>query len=96
MGWKYIMLTTRVGGLEYEFPVIFSDKMVHKDVAIGLRMFTPGGDKGDWSIPTSAGTIGQLFVKGVGGSSETLDLESFGVEDEETINNYNYRHGIKI
>lgn len=89
MGWKYIMLEIQEG---YRFPIIFPDKLVHKDVAEALRRCTPS-KKGP-AVATSAGTIEILDVRGVGGSSETLCIESLGVDDENIINNYNYGHGI--
>jgi hypothetical protein len=88
MGWKYIMLEIKEG---YRFPIIFPDKLVHKDVANALKLHCPSND---WAVPTSAGTIYSLDVKGVGGSSETLKIESLGKYDEDMINTYNYTHGI--
>ncbi len=93
MGWKYIMFENKVGDTTIMFPVIFPDKMVHKEVATVLRHCQPGWHHGGVAA-VSAGVISKLEVKGVGGESETLNLESFGQEDEDIINNYNYAHGI--
>lgn len=90
MGWKYVMLDR---GL-FQFPVIFPDKMVHQEVFVTVRHTVPGAEDGKLATVASAGMIEQLFVKGVGGDSETLRIKSRLI-DERIINLYNYEHGIK-
>lgn len=93
MGWKYIMIESGM----YRFPIIFPDKLVHAEVWQGLKAFIPkvkGVIKINSAKVVSAGVIEYLNVDGVGGSSETLQIESLGEEDEQLINFYNYGHGI--
>lgn len=92
MGWKYIMFENTIGDSKILFPVIFPDKMVHKDVAAVLRHCQPGWHHGGVKV-VSAGIIGVLDIAGVNGESETLNIKS-SKEDESVINNYNYCHGI--
>lgn len=90
MGWKYVIIETDL----FEFPIIFPNKMVHEDVYRAVRRFTPAARSSSILRPASAGMIDQLFVKGVGGKSETLHINSRDA-DERIINMYNYEHGIK-
>jgi hypothetical protein len=92
MGWKYIMFENKIGDLTILFPVIFPDKMVHSDVAAVLRHCQPGWhSKGVKAV--SAGKIEHVEVTGLGGDSETLNLEA-NPADQHTIENYSYMHGI--
>lgn len=88
------MMKTSHNGTDYLWPVIFPDKMVHKDVFLALQMGTMIIGDGLPSI-ASAGTIATLDVVGVGGASETLRCQSAGAKDQFIINNYNYSHGIE-
>lgn len=92
MGWKYIMFENRMGDSKVLFPVIFPDKMVHKDVAAVLRHCQPGWHKGGVAA-VSAGMIEHITVDGLHGESETLNLES-NPEDAAIIDSYSYGHGI--
>ena len=92
MGWKYVMFKNKIGDLEVLFPVIFPDKMVHSDVAKGLRSFMPGW-RSKGVEPVSAGKIEHLEIRGLGGDSETLGLSS-EQGDKDVIENYSYAHGI--
>jgi hypothetical protein len=92
MAWKYIMFENRIGEIKMLFPVIFPDKMVHKDVAAVLRHLQPGWDKGG-VVAVSAGMIEHITVDGLHGYSETLGLES-NPDDASTIDVYSYAHGI--
>jgi len=74
------------------FPVIFPDKMVHKEVALMLRYCQPGWHKGGVKA-VSAGMIEHVIVEGLHGSSETLNLES-KESDASVIDAYSYTHGI--
>lgn len=90
MGWKYIMIETDL----FQFPIIFPDKMVHADIYKAVRRYTPGIKTSSMLGVASAGMIEQLYVKHVGGRSETLGIDSRKI-DERIINLYNYEHGIK-
>lgn len=93
MGWKYVMMElTAPGGTKMGFPIIFPDKMVHIEVATVMALCGPLD--GNFPRVVSAGMIETLAVRGVGGKSETLKINSRR-EDERTINRYNYEHGIK-
>lgn len=92
MGWKYVMFENKVGTLTVMFPVIFPDKMVHKDVAAHLRHLMPGWRHGGVKA-VSAGKIEHLTVHGLGGNSDTLGLES-NPDDKGIIDDYSYMHGI--
>lgn len=96
MGWKYVMfelaMNSRDDSVKFKFPVIFPDKMVHRQVAECLmplmRMHGQGGAR-----VVSAGSIEHLEADGLGGESETLGIES-DPDDEATINGYSYFHGV--
>jgi hypothetical protein len=92
MGWKYVMFENKIGETKFLFPVIFPDKMVHRQVAEMLRRAMPGWNA-DGVKPVSAGKIEHIDVTGLGGDSETLNLKSIP-EDKNTIENYSYSHGI--
>lgn len=89
MGWKYIMFERKIGDTTTLFPVIFPDKLVHEDVATGLRATAAVPGK-----PVSAGTIDHVEVHNLGGQSETLGLAS-NPTDARIIQNYAYCHGLK-
>lgn len=89
MGWKYVMVQNHLAN----YPIIFPDKLVHIEVATVMRLVVPVIGKRQ-AMPVSAGMIEQVFVKGVGGDSETLRMTSRPI-DERIINLYNYEHGIR-
>jgi hypothetical protein len=92
MGWKYIIVENKIGDTKFLFPVIFPDKMVHKDVYGRLRNAMPGWHhQGVFCV--SAGKIEHIEVFGLGGDSETLGISS-KPEDEDTIEKYSYFHGV--
>lgn len=94
MAWKYIMFNNVLpGGAEFLLPVIFPDKLVHRDVALGLRKIMPG-----WQhaavFAYSAGMIEHVAAHGVGGGSTTLGVRSMNT-DARTIAMFSYAHGIR-
>lgn len=92
MGWKYIMFENKIGDSVVLFPVIFPDKITHKDVALVLRHCQPGWHNGGVK-PVSAGMIEHITVDGLHGHSETLELDAKD-SDALTIEAYSYTHGV--
>jgi hypothetical protein len=97
MGWKYVMLESRVGDMKILFPVIFPDKLVHSQVVQQLRKIVPGYKatvhQFDGVRVVSAGKIEHLTTTDLGGESETLQLKS-RPGDTSVIEDYSYSHGI--
>jgi hypothetical protein len=93
MGWKYVMMHSTLQGSNAEVltPIIFPDKLVHLEVFTVARLLLPDTMI---TVPYSAGMIEYLYVEGVGGRSDTMNLDSMGKPDEKTINGYKYFHGI--
>ena len=98
MGWKYIMVKNQIGETAVLFPIIFPDKLVHSQVYAMVKTVMPGWLKGSLDGKSgvkavSAGTIDHIELRGLGGSSETLGLES-RPEDSAVIEAYSYLHGV--
>lgn len=92
MGWKYIMVLNKIGDTSFTFPVIFPDKLVHSQVYSHVKSIMPGWHSTGVKV-LSAGKIEHLRVEGLGGKSETLNINS-RLEDADIINNYSYFHGV--
>lgn len=90
MGWKYIVIEADFG-MPVKFPVIFPDKLVHKDVFQRIRACAPLRSRAARCV--SAGKIEHLEVDGLGGGSETLRLKS-NPDDVRMIDSYSYTHGV--
>jgi len=88
---KYIMLTVKPENDEYDLPIIFPDKLVHKDVAQAVQHMLVMKYGGHPSSVKSAGFI-HLGPTEVYGDSETLMKKSEDI-DSLTITTYNYTHG---
>lgn len=86
---KYIMMTTKLGGLEVKIPIIFPNALNHCDVEKAMR--TVEG-YGEWGETKSAGTFTPIDNK-CSGESITLKLDSTP-DDATTINCYDYTHGL--
>lgn len=92
MAWKYIMVRNIIGSTELAFPIIFPDKMVHRDVFDHTKMIMPGWKHQGIQI-MSAGTIEAVATSGLGGDSETLRIKSQPKRDTSIIAGYSYLHG---
>lgn len=94
MGLKYIVMKINNGDTVREWPIIFPDMMVHKQVAqhIGHCLSRHHNMK---STVIAAGSF-SCFGGEVScyGESETLGLESRGEEDAKLIKMFDYLHGI--
>lgn len=89
MAWKYIMFKAGI----FKIPVIFPDKLVHQMVAdAAMPMLKKTFPRSVISV-VSAGTIEHVTADDPGGDSETLGIAS-DLEDENTINEYSYWHGV--
>ena len=91
MGMKYIVLEIRIADqYKREWPIIFPDMMVHKQVADIIQDHL--------AIDSRAIAAGSISFFGEQihcfGESETLNLESRGKEDEKLIEMFDYLHGI--
>ncbi len=94
MGMKYIVLEIKNGDTKREWPVIFPDMMVHRQVADIVQNHLAVDCKLNSRI-IAAGSVsffgGQVRCDG---ESETLNIESRGSEDEKLIKMFDYLHGI--
>lgn len=94
MGMKYIVLEIKNGDTKREWPVIFPDMMVHRQVADIVQNHLTVDHKLDSQI-IAAGSVSFFGCKvRCDGESETLNIESRGSEDEKLIKMFDYLHGI--
>ena len=94
MGMKYIIVQIKNGETKREWPIIFPDMMVHRQVAETTKWHLMRHHEQECRI-IAAGSIS--FFGGevrCSGESETLNLESRGKEDEKLIKMFDYLHGI--
>jgi len=89
---KYlVMQVTGPGDLVREFPVIFPDAIVHKDMAEAMRRLPDMR----LSKPVAAGFVSSCHVgPGFHGESESLGLESRERADDELVSMLDYTHGL--
>lgn len=95
---KYVMLEITLQGGEappFKLPVIFPDKLVHRDMAMNVKTVAWATWPGCRVNVVSAGEI-QLGGVECFGESETLQVKSRGERDARTIDVYNYFHGIEV
>ena len=94
MGMKYIVLEIKNGDTKREWPIIFPDMMVHRQVADIVQNHLAVDCKLNSRI-IAAGSV-SFFGGEVRcfGESETLNIESRGKEDEKLIKMFDYLHGI--
>lgn len=94
MGMKYVVLEIKNGDTKREWPIIFPDMMVHKQVANHMQHLIRYHHNMLCDV-VAAGSIsffgGEVHCSG---ESETLNLESRGTEDEKLIKMFDYLHGI--
>lgn len=94
MAWKYIMVKNVMhGGTAVLFPLIFPDKLVHREVYDCTKIIMPAWRGGQGIKAVSAGMIDRIAVAGIGGESETLGVR-YKEGDGEVIRMYQYQHGI--
>lgn len=90
--YKYVMI--RAG--DFEFPIIFPDKLVHEDVAAAIMRLEPIRKIGDPAVVVGAGFLGSGSLDDVSVTSK--DSESLGVgprdNDDWVIRNLPISHGI--
>lgn len=91
---KYIVMKINNGETVREWPIIFPDMMVHKQVAYVIELTI----KRFHNMPCSVIAAGSFSCFGgevrCFGESETLGLESRGEEDVKLIKMFDYLHGI--
>jgi len=94
MGMKYIVLKINNGETVREWPVIFPDMMVHKQVAEHMQHLVRRHHNTNCAV-VAAGSF-SCFGGEVRcfGESETLSIESRGEEDAKLIKMFDYLHGI--
>lgn len=95
---KYVMLEVVPKGADavaFKLPIMFPDKLVHRDVALAIRDVAKSTFKGAKVTIVSAGDAYLDDVK-CSGKSESLDLTSRGERDSNVINWIDYRHGIEV
>ena len=94
MGFKYIVLEIKTGDVKREWPIIFPDMMVHKQIFQYMKNLL-GCHHDLNSRVIAAGSVsffgGEVICHGM---SETLNIESRGAEDAKLIKMFDYLHGI--
>ncbi len=95
MGMKYIVVEVKTANrYKREWPIIFPDTMVHRQVADVIQNHLAVDCKLNSRI-IAAGFVsffgGEVHCSG---ESETLNIESRGREDEKLIKLFDYLHGI--
>lgn len=96
MGMKYIVVEVKTADhYKREWPIIFPDMMVHRQVADVIQNHLAVDHKQPDSRIIAAGSVsffgGEVHCSG---ESETLNIESRGREDEKLIKMFDYLHGI--
>lgn len=84
---KYVMFVRKIGTMEYAYPIIFPDVLVHADVA----KFMHRGDLRDAHLD-SAGFISPIAME-CHGRSESLNLDSKPARDTQVIRMSDYGGG---
>lgn len=94
---KYVMLEVALSGEmpPFKLPIIFPDKLIHKDMAVAARNIAWGTWPRCSVNVVSAGEINLGAVECFG-SSETLKVESREDRDARVIETYNYTHGVEL
>lgn len=94
MGMKYIIAKITHGDTSREWPIIFPDMMIHKQVAETIKWHLMRHHDVEAKI-VSAGSFscfgGEVRCYG---ESETLNIESRGKTDVDLIKMFDYMHGI--
>lgn len=90
MGLKYIVMRVR----DREWPIIFPDAMVHKDVAETVRWHLMRHHDQDCRVVSAGSFTCFGGVIRCGGESETLKIKSRGKTDVKLIALFDYNHGL--
>lgn len=93
MGFNYLVLSLKHGDIEYQMPIIYPDKLVHRAVSDAMCKVLVDHLPGATAAPVSAGSI-EISVESCSGQSTSLGLPSRGEEDEHLIDCFPYLHGI--
>lgn len=94
MGMKYIIVQIRNGDIVCEWPIIFPDMLVHRQIAETIKWHLVRYHDQDARI-VAAGSASFFGGKvRCFGESETLNVESRGNEDVKLIKMFDYLHGI--
>jgi hypothetical protein len=89
MSWKYIMVQVD----ETAIPIIFPDRLVHKDIwQRTAKLFYDQSKMKDPEV-VGAGFIHCLSILDCSGESETLDIKA-RPQDRQLINNFPYESGV--
>lgn len=83
MGWRYIIIRTET----HDIPIIYPDCLVHAEVAQAICGIEDMAKRG--AQPLSAGEL-TVYAGNCCGESETLGLQSRGVEDDACIASHEY------
>lgn len=89
---KYIMLELKIGQVVSHLPIIFPNLMVHSEVAKYIQQMLFDVHKFDTKVH-SAGEVTIECISCHGGSS-TLNKDADLTLDRETIDMFDYFHGI--
>ena len=88
---KYIVIRTNDRGIIREFPIIFPNDFIHKDVADAVRLFPPCRR----GVVVAAGELSSMEIDSAcHGRSTTLHATSRERTDDKLIRNHDYFHGI--
>ena len=91
---KYIILKTKICGIEKKVPIIFPNEFVHAFVAKAAQKLIIQ----HWNVGSEVVSAGDADILNVvcSGESTTLKVASEGDADSQVIEMYNYTHGIDI
>lgn len=97
---KYIVVSFNTRGVVREFPFIFPDAVVHKDMYQMVERNLIMQERADSVECVGAGFISCRDVdpgeSGCYGASESLNVKSRGPEDSRLISLLDYTHGLKV
>ena len=97
---KYVVVSFKAHGIEREFPFIFPEGMVHKDMYQMVERNLIMQERAESVECVGAGFISCRDVdpgeSACHGMSESLGVKSRGPEDSRLISLLDYTHGLKV
>lgn len=92
---KYVIVRSINQDIEREYPIVFPNQLIHKDMAELLISYLLQQE-----IATMVVSAGEISLFGIqdrcGGHSETLNVSSRGELDDAIISMNDYQHGVVL